>query len=414
VKLVIAGIVLATLGIAGSVGLHGSKQLDVQFGYAWLVAFMFCLSLGLGSLFLVLVHHLFDAGWSVATRRVCEHMSSLLYKVMPLFFIPIAVLAPKLYEWMGPKLQAHPDHALAAKDILFNHKGFYIVSVAVFAAWYLVSSRLKFWSLEQDKDGSARCTYKMRMWSSWGIFLFGFSLTFAAIMWMKGLHHQWFSTMYGVCYFAGSVWLTLATLYVITMVLDRQRVISEVMHEHQYYFIGTLLFAFTVFYAYVTFSQYFIIWNANMPEETFYYVIREHGTWFLVSMIIIFGHFFAPFLALLRIDVKQTFKFMVPLAVWAWLMHFFDMAFQIWPYHYREGFPYLWAVAALGFISFMVGIMAMVFLKSFNATAPFPKKDPRLAEAMGLYHPVPTPISGGEVAQAEQGTDHLIRPKGGH
>jgi len=102
------------------------------------------------------------------------------------------------------------------------------------------------------------------------------------------------------------------------MVLDRQRILNNVLHEHQFYFLGSLMFAFTVFYAYVTFAQYFIIWNANMPEETFYYVIRERGIWFWVSMLVIFGHFFLPFLALLRIDVKHTFQVHVPLAIWTW------------------------------------------------------------------------------------------------
>ena len=90
---------------------------------------------------------------------------------------------------------------------------------------------------------------------------------------------------------------TLATAYVITMILDRQGVLTDVLHEHQYYFLGSLLFAFTVFYAYVTFAQYFIIWNGNMPEETFWYVVREKGTWWYVGLVIIFGHFFVPFLA---------------------------------------------------------------------------------------------------------------------
>ena len=102
--------------------------------------------------------------------------------------------------------------------------------------------------------------------------------------------------------------------YVITMILDRQRMLGDVLHEHQFYFLGTLLFAFTVFYAYVSFSQYFIIWNANMPEETFWYVLREQGSWFSVGLVIIFGHFFVPFLALLRIDVKQEFRLIAPLA----------------------------------------------------------------------------------------------------
>jgi len=77
--------------------------------------------------------------------------------------------------------------------------------------------------------------------------------------------------------------------------LDRQGVLSEVLHEHQYYFLGSLMFAFTVFYAYIHFAQYFIIWNGNMPEETFWYVVREHGTWRNVGLVIIFGHFFLPF-----------------------------------------------------------------------------------------------------------------------
>ncbi len=416
VKLIVGGLIVAAVAAGISHFRHPEASMLVQFGYAWLVAFMFCLSFGLGSLFLVIVHHLFDAGWSVAIRRFCEHLASLLFPTLFILWLPVGILAPRLYEWMGPALQHAPDHALAAKAPLFTIKGFYIISAACFGAWWLISNRLKYWSLEQDKDGSARCTFKMRMWASYGVFLFGFSLTLAAIMWMKALHHQWFSTMYGVCYFAGSVWLTLATVYVITMVLDRQRVLTDVLHEHQFYFMGSLMFAFTVFYAYVTFSQYFIIWNANMPEETFYYVIRQHGTWFLVSMIIIFGHFFMPFLTLLRIDVKQNFAIMVPLAAWAWLMHFFDMAFQIWPYHYRAGFPILWGVVALGLIAFMVGILSTIFLKKFQSTPPFPQKDPRLIEAMGLYHPVPTPISGGELDQAEEGTDHLVRPKtkGGH
>lgn len=388
----------------------------LNFGYSWLVAFMFFLSLGLGGLFLVLVHHLFDAGWSVAIRRVNEHLSTLLFPWLAMLFLPIAILAPRLFPWMGEELQKAPDHALHAKYPLFTTPGFYIVSVACFLVWWLLSNRLRFWSLKQDETGAAECTHKMRFYSYIGIFLFAFSVTFAAIMWMKALQHQWFSTMYGVCYFAGSVWLTLGTVYVITMVLDRQRVLTDVLHEHQYYFLGTLMFAFTVFYAYVTFSQYFIIWNANMPEETFYYVIREVGPdgkrniWFWVSMVIIFGHFFLPFLALLRIDVKSKFPYMIALVIWAWLMHFNDMVFQILPAH-PHGYSIKWMWLPVGIAALMGGFLADRFLKKFVSAPPFPVKDPRLVEAMGLYHPVPTQISGGELDQADKMHG---APKGGH
>jgi hypothetical protein len=409
------------VGIGGLIALAGlvfSYKHDglLNFGYAWLVAFMFCLSIGLGALFLVLVHHLFDAGWSVATRRICEHLAALLFPWLALLFIPIALLAPRLYAWMGPGLQANPDHALHAKYPLFTTTGFYVVAAACFAVWWLLSNRLRYWSLKQDETGAAECTYKMRRYSYFGIFLFAFSVTLGAMMWMKALMHQWFSTMYGVHYFAGSVWLTLATVYVITMILDRQRILSDVLHEHQFYFLGTLLFAFTVFYAYVTFSQYFIIWNANMPEETFWYVVRETGSWKLIGLIIIFGHFFLPFLALLRIDVKSNFALMVPIAIWAWLMHFVDMCWNTMPANpnFAKNFPILWAIVALGIMAFMTGLLAQVFLKKLAGSPPYPVKDPRLVEAMGLYHPVATQISGGELDQADQLRGAPAQPKGGH
>jgi len=329
-------------------------------------------------------------------------------------FIPVALLAPKLYEWMGPQLQTHPDHALHARQPMFTLPGFYLISGLCFLVWWLLSNRLLFWSLKQDETGEAKCTYRMRFFSSIGIFLFAITLSLGAIMWMKALQHQWFSTMYGVYYFAGSVWLTLATVYVITMILDRQRILTAVLHEHQFYFLGTLLFAFTVFWAYVTFSQYFIIWNANMPEETFWYVVREKGTWWHIGMVIIFGHFFLPFLTLLRIDVKHAFPIMIPLAAWAWLMHFVDLSFNILPVPHPDGFPFQWIWLPLGCMALMGGLLAHVFLKKFASAPPFPQKDPRLPEAMGLYHPVPTQISGGELDQADDMRDASTQPKGGH
>lgn len=408
VQLLIGGGLIGLFGLA--VGYKGG---GVSFLFAYLVAFMFILSLGAGSMFLVMVHHLFDAGWSVAIRRTCENLAYSVFSILPFLFIPLALGATKIYPWMTVA-DPHADHALHAKYPLFTMKGFYIVSVICLAAWWWLSNRLRHWSLKQDETGAAECTQKMRFLSYTGIFIFAFTLTFGAIMWMKALQHQWFSTMYGVHYFAGSVWLTLTTIYVITMILDRQRVISKVMHEHQYYFLGTLIFAFTVFYAYVTFSQYFIIWNANMPEETFYYVMREKGSWFLISLIIIFGHFFLPFLALLRIDVKSNFSIMVPIAIWAWLMHFIDMTWNVMPVHFMDGFPVGWAAIALGLVAFMAGLLAIVFLKKFNSTPPFPQKDPRLIEAMGLYHPVATAISGGEIDQADKLHAAPVQPKGSH
>jgi hypothetical protein len=390
--LMVVGAVLALIGFFAG---HDHRE----FAYGWLLAFMFFLSLCLGALFLVIAHHLFDAGWSVPIRRFCELIASLLFPWMALLFLPIWFLKKTIYPWMN--LNPHSDHALAAKLPLFTVPSFTIVAVVLFLVWWLLSNRLRYWSLKQDETGAALPTYRMRFYSALGIFLFALSLTMAVIMWMKSLEHQWFSTMYGVYYFAGSVWMTLGTAYIITMVLDRQGVISEALHEHQYYFLGSLLFAFTVFYAYIHLSQYFIIWNGNMPEETFWYVVRERGTWWYVGLVIIFGHFFIPFLALLRIDVKNIFTYMVPLCVWTWLMHWFDLSFNIMPVLYPNGFPFAWVWLNLGCWAFMAGFLAWRFLKEYAKYPPYPIKDPRLIEAMGFYHPVPTQISGGELGEAD-------------
>jgi hypothetical protein len=376
-------------GLGALIGaLLGGPELRKQFAYSWLLAFMFFLSIGLGGWFLVLVHHLFDASWSVPIRRVTEHISCLL-PVMALMFIPIAVLAPTLpiFPWMAS--DPHADHALHAKLPLFTVPAFYAVAVFCFAVWWFFPTRLRFWSLKQDETGSAECTYRMRRLAAMGVFLFAITLTLGVIMWMKALQHQWFSTMYGVYYFAGSVWMTIATVYLIVTLLKRQGPLRDVVGETQFYFLGSLLLAFTVFYAYIHFSQYFIIWNGNMPEETFWYALREKGSWWDVGMIIIFGHFFLPFLLLLRIDIKLSWL-MLPLGIWTWLMHFIDLSFNIMPVLHPNGFVLHWLDLAC--MAFIGGVLTMVFLKSFAAHPYYPQKDPRFAEAMGIYVPPAVPV----------------------
>jgi hypothetical protein len=396
---------LALVALGGLGVLIGAvvPSLRMQLGYSYLIAFMFFLSLCLGGLFLVLIHHLFDAYWSVPIRRFCEHMAFLL-PVMAGLFIPIALLAPKIYPWMN--LDSHADHALHAKAALINKPAFYIVALILFAIWSWLSYNLRFWSLQQDKTGSVLCTRKMRMHAAWGIFAFALTLTLAAIFWMKTLQHQFFSTMYGVYYFAGSVWTTMATVYVIALALKKAGPLRDVVRERQFHDIGVLFLAFTVFYAYIHFSQYFLIWNAAIPEETFWYVMREKGTWWDVGMLIVFGHFVIPFLLLLRIDAKLFFPLMLALAGWAWLMHFLDLVYNITPVLqvYRNALampgelsrnlalatPDGFALHPLDFacMAFIGGVLTVIFLKYFNSHPPFPQKDPRMAETLGVYVPL--------------------------
>jgi hypothetical protein len=388
------------LGIGGTFCFIGVVVSPEEFGYSWLLSFMFFLTIALGALFLVMLHHLTDAGWSVATRRVCEHLSSMMFPALAILFLPVAFFAKKIYSWMT--INPATNHSIAAKWPVFTIPGFYITSAVFFAIWWLLASRLSYWSLKQDETGSVRCTHKMRFHSGWGVVALALTLTFAAALWMKALQYQWFSAVYGVYFFSISVWVTLATVYAIAALLRRQGILAGVLHDHQFFYLGLLFFAFTVFSAYNEFAQYFVVWNANVPDETFWYLIRERGSWRWVSMILIFGHFFVPFILLLPVKAKANFKIVLPVCAWAWLMHFLDLSFNIFPASRLDwgGYPFRWLWLQCGCFAFMAGFLSWWFLKKFNAHSPFPKKDPRLNEAMGV-DVEPDEMTGAEMSAEE-------------
>ena len=372
------------LAAGGILGLLGAFQRPQQFGLSYLLAFMFFLSICLGGMLLTLLHHLFDANWSVATRRITEHLAWLL-PVMAVLFIPIGLLAKEIYPWM--KLDSHLDHPLHAKQPLFTPGGFALMAIFVFGVWTWLAWNLRRHSLAQDKTGAAVHTFAMRFHSAYGIFAFAITLTLGVIFWVKALEHQWYSTMYGVYFFAESVWTAVATVWVITAVLNRTGHLRGVVNNNTMHCLGLVWLAFTVFYAYVHFSQYFLQWNANLPEETFFYVKREQGSWWGICLLIVFGHFLLPFLLLLRIDAKINPAVAVPLAIWAWLMHFCDMSFNIMPVLHTEGFVLHWMDLAC--LAFVGGVLSLVFLKYLNAHPAYPVKDPRLGESIGVHGPHP-------------------------
>jgi hypothetical protein len=354
-----------------------------QFGYSYLTAYMFCLSICIGALFFLIIHHLFDAQWSVPLLRVAENIAGLFFPWMLILVVPILALQKSIYPWIN--LDPAEDHALAVKRILFNPATFNVLVPAILLFWGWMAHSFRRYSLAQDKDGSAVWTHKARQLAAWGIYAVAFSLTLECFLLMKSLMHQFFSTMYGVYYFAGSFWTTMATFYGILLWIGNKQ-LKPVVLKRTYHDTAVLFFAFTVFYAYIHFSQYFLIWNAALPEETFWYVKREQGTWWDVGMLLLFGHFFFPFLVLLRIDVKLTSWIMGPMVLWAWLMHYIDMTFNVMPVLYPKGLhatlfdPICW----LG----MAGLLASVWWKNFNSMPLWPQKHPRLKEAV-THHEVP-------------------------
>jgi hypothetical protein len=365
-----------------------------QFGYSYLTAFMFVLSILVASMFFILIHHLFDAGWSVPVMRIAENMACLFFPWGLVALVPILILSTlgHIHPWMN--IDPATDPALNVKKILFNKGSFNVGLVLIFLFWGWMAHSFRRFSLAQDKDGAAIWTRKARFLAGWGIFAFAVTVTVVVFLLMKSLQHQFFSTMYGVYYFAGSMWVTFATFYGIMRWLEK-RELKPVVSKITIHAMGLLFFAFTIFYAYIHFSQYFLIWNAAMPEETFWYVLREQGSWWGVGMIILFGHFFVPFLLLLRIDTKMTMTVMGPMIVWAWLMHYLDMTYNVMPVLYPDGLHItLWDPICWGGLAAAFGVLWWKSYKSFPA---WPQKHPRLKEAI-THHEVPR--SAAEAAAA--------------
>lgn len=364
-----------------------------QLLFSYLVAFMFFLSLSLGSLLLVMIHHLVDAGWSVPLRRVLEHLACLV-PLLAVMFIPIAVFAPSLYSWMGME---HPDHSLLAKEGYLNSGFFYVRAVVYFAVWWWLAYSLRRESLAQDEDRTSRHTIKMRRFAAAGVILTALTLSGAAIDWVKSLQYHWFSTMYGVYIFAGSVLTALATLYLFALLLGWDGTLSTVLQRAQFHNLGVLLLAFTVFYAYIAFSQYFIIWNGAIPEETFWYVLREKGSWWDVGLLMIFGHFALPFLLLLRVDAKLTPALMIPLCFWFLLMRFMDLSFNIMPVLHPDGF--VLHLADVACMLLFGGVVLWFFRRELERHPAYPINDPRLNEALNPHEEEASPIAAREVAK---------------
>lgn len=375
--LFIGGVLTLIGGLASAWHNHGK-----EFGFAWLLSFMFYYTIAVGALFMVMVHHLTDAGWSVGIRRFCEHIGSLLFPWLAILFLPVALMGKTIYTWMSQNPAS--NNLVAAKLPVFSIPGFWVTSAVFFGIFWLLSSRLLSLSLEQDKTGSVAATQKMRFYSGWGVVALVLTLTFSGVLWMQAVQYQWFSAMYGVYCFTSSVWAALAVIYVTAVVLLRQGILTPVLKQNYFYFIGMLMLAFTLLSSYAEFAQYFVVWNANMPEETFWYLIREKGAWFGVSMVLIVGKCFIPFFALLPIHTKSNFKVLVPVCLLIVVMHFTDLAFNILPAWAPRTHHTHWIFLHVGCLLFMGGLLGKIFIKKFNAHPAYPQRDPRLLEAMGV------------------------------
>jgi hypothetical protein len=374
----INGLAMGAL-VVGLVAAAAGYFMEPQaFAASYLTAFMWLLTIGLGGLFFVLIQHVTRAGWSVAPRRHAEWLMAIL-PACAVLFLPIVFLAPKLFEhWMGE--HAHHDPLIVAKQGYLNPTFFYIRAVIYFVIWIALSLWFYNGSKRLDDKRDDAHVEKMQAVSAPSLFLFGFSLTFAAFDWLMSLDPHWYSTIFGVYVFSGAVVSALATLCLINIQLQKAQLlnrVSTVEHRHD---LGKLLFGFIVFFAYIGFSQYFLIWYANIPEETIFYKHRWIGSWQTISYMILFGHFVIPFLVLLSRHPKRNMMALGATSVWMLFIHWIDMYWLVKPNFDHHGAHF--GIADVGCLLLMIGVGAFVVARRASGSALFPLHDPRVAEAM--------------------------------
>jgi hypothetical protein len=372
-----AGVLCA---VGAALSLAGALSDAHRFAFSYLTGFVWLTTIGLGALFFVLIQHLTRAGWSVIPRRQMEWVTSVLPLSLALF-VPLALMGRTVYHaWMGP--EAATDEIVHKKAAWLN-PGFFFVRGAVFLGLWTVIS-LAFWraSREQDETGDKALTLRMQARSAPSILLFGVTLTLAAFDWLMSLDPHWASTIFGVYVFAGAATSSLSALALLTIVLQRAglvRGVSTVEHRHD---IGKLLFGFTVFWAYIAFSQFILIWYANIPEETEYFIRRNIASWHTLSTLLVVGRFFLPFPLLLLQWTKKTVPVICSVAVWMLVMQYLDLYVMIMPMLHKTGFAmsYLDVTTFIG----IGGVLGALFLWLLPKTNLFPLKDPRLPESLRL------------------------------
>ncbi len=368
------------------VGMLGGAELRDQALFSYLVAYMFALAIALGSLFFVMLQHITRAGWSVVVRRIAENAMAILFPWMLLLFLPIALGFHHIYHhWVDAELTPgapHYDPVLAGKAGYLNPTFFFIRVILYFVVWGGLATFFRRASLKQDQNGDPALSLRMSRVAAPGILLFGITITLGSIDWIMTLSPHWFSTIFGVCYFAGSVMSSLAFLGLVTMFLQRMGMLRDVINEEHYHDIGKLTFAFVVFWAYVNFSQFMLIWYANLPEETSFYQNRE--AWDPIFNVLAFGHFLIPFAFLMSRHTKRNPVTLGIAAVFLLAMHWVDMQYLIMPTLHENGFSPSW-LDATTFIA-VLGLFCGFVLRNIAATPLLPERDPRLAESLHFHN----------------------------
>ncbi len=375
------GASLLIIGLA--LGLISYLVDPARSAYGYLTSFMYLVSIGIGSLFLVTMEYAAGAVWSVPFRRIAEFFAS----VVPLFIILVVPLffgMNSLFSWTNPAVVAK-DQVLQAKSAYLNVPFFIIRDLVIFLIWAIFYFVVIKNSRRQDKSGNQALTTMNIRLSVALIVIFAFTVSIISFDWMMSMEPHWFSTIFGVYYFADAVWGALAVLTLASVILYQKGYLTSKITKDHFYSLGTLLFAFTVFWAYIAFSQYMLQWYGNLPEEIIYFMHRWNGGWKVVSIILVITHFIVPFLLLLPRSSKTNFKLLKFVAVWIILAQFLDMYWLVMPGMVNNGFEYSFSWTDFTFPIAVVGLVLVLFNFVARKNNLIPVGDPKLKRGLDFH-----------------------------
>jgi hypothetical protein len=370
--------VCAVLG-AGACAILGAAN-PKQFFFSWLVSFLFFLSLALGALFFVLIQYAAQGGWGIVVRRIGETIFATL-PAMAAIFLPLLLGLHQLFSWSAPGAAEH-DALLRWKAPFLNVPFFLVRAAVYFACWSFIAVLYYRVSRGQDATGDPGMSARLRRLAGPSIIVLAVTQTFASIDWIMSLTPHWYSTMFGLYFFAGSFVGFIALLSVVVAAMRRAGLLDTVISAEHLHDIGKLLFAFTAFWAYIAFSQFFLMWYANLPEETIWYKARLEGSWRTISLLLMTGHFAVPFFYLMGRAVKRRASTLAAGGAWLLAMHFLDIYWQVMPTLHPEGVR----PSALDLAAFVAvgGCFVAVAGWLMRRQALVPLRDPRLAESLAF------------------------------
>jgi len=356
------------VGILGAIGAGlGWANDKTQFLHSYVFAYLFWLGLSLGSMGFAMLHLLTGGRWGQRLKRILESGMSTL-PLMALLFLPVAFNLHELYPWSHPGAADH-DPVLAKKAFWLNEPGWYARAGIYFAIWFACIALLVTQSKKRDATGDAKADGTARFLAGPMIIAYSLSMTFAAFDWAMSLEPQWFSTMYGVIFLAGQGISTLAFAILICTWLRKDEQFGKLFSPDHFHDLGTLMFAFSMFWTYTSFSQYLIIWSGNISEETPWYLVRTGHGWQTVAIALVAFGFFLPFILLMQRKLKQKAHLLSGMAVVVLIARHFDLYWQIGPAFNHDFHGPHWMDLVLPFAigGFWVGLFAM-FLKARPVT----------------------------------------------